>query len=513
VKTPGPFLLIILDGWGTAPPSEFNAITRARTPTLDKLYARFSNTLIQGSEHFVGLPDGQMGNSEVGHMNLGAGRIVYQEILRISNAIQSGAFFRNKTLLEAMDRAANGSGRRLHLMGLLSDGGVHSHQEHLYALVRMAKERGVRELYVHPIFDGRDTPPNSGRGYLASLLDVLKREGVGRVATLSGRYYAMDRDKRWDRTRRAYDAYTLGEAARATDPMRAIEESYGRGVMDEFIEPVVIEQDGRPVATIEDGDVVLFFNFRADRARQITRALTERKFDAFERRKLPTGLHYVCFTQYDQDFDLPVVFPPQQLVHFSGELIDERGISQLRIAETEKYAHVTYFFNGGREDPFVHEQRIMVPSPKVATYDLQPEMSAPELTDKLVAAITGGTFGFIVVNYANGDMVGHTGILEAAITAVETVDRCLGRVTEATLDSGGFFFLTADHGNCEQMWDPITNQPHTAHTLNPVPFILGHSEVKSELRTDGILADVMPTALNLLGIPTAPEMDGRDLRR
>jgi 2,3-bisphosphoglycerate-independent phosphoglycerate mutase len=509
----GPFLLIILDGWGTAPPSPHNAITLARTPTLDRLYARFGHTLIQGSEHFVGLPDGQMGNSEVGHMNLGAGRIVYQEIMRISTSIQSGAFFRNKTLAEALDLAADGSGRKLHLLGLLSDGGVHSHQEHLYALIRMAKQRGVRELFVHPVLDGRDTPPNSGRGYLASLLDVLEREGTGRVATLSGRYYAMDRDKRWDRTCRAYDAYTLGEASRATDPIRAVSDSYERGVMDEFVEPVVLEEDGRPLALIGNGDVVIFFNFRADRARQITRALTEPGFDGFERRKRPSGLQFVCMTQYDQEFDLPVVFPPQQLVHFSGELIDERGLAQLRIAETEKYAHVTYFFNGGREDPFAHEQRILVPSPRVATYDLKPEMSALELTDKLVAAISSGEFGFIVVNYANGDMVGHTGMLDAAIVAVETVDTCLGRVTEAILDAGGFFFLTADHGNCEQMWDETTNQPHTAHTLNPVPFLLGHPDVQAELREDGILADVMPTALNLLGIPAASEMDGRDLRR
>jgi 2,3-bisphosphoglycerate-independent phosphoglycerate mutase len=512
-QLPGPFVLIILDGWGHAPPSRHNAITQARTPVLDRLYARFPNTVAHTSGQHVGLPDGQMGNSEVGHMNLGGGRIVFQEISRIDNAIRSGELARNKVLAEAFDRVASNPGRKLHLIGLLSDGGVHSHQEHLYALVRLAKARGVREPYLHPIFDGRDTPPNGGRAYLAGLLDVLAREGAGRVATISGRYWAMDRDKRWDRTKRAYDAYVHGEAARHTDPLEALRQSYAAGTMDEFVEPVVIEQGGRPVALIEDGDSVLFFNFRADRARQLTRALTFPAFDGFERRRVPRELYYATLTQYDETFDLPVVFPPQRLTHFSGELVDAAGLRQLRIAETEKYAHVTYFFNGGREEPFAHEERILVQSPRVATYDLQPEMSAPELTDRLVSAITGGGLGLIVVNYANGDMVGHTGKMDAAVAAVEAVDRCLGRVTEAALDAGGFFFLTADHGNCEQMWDFETDQPHTAHTLNPVPFILGHPGVNGPLREGGILADVMPTALGLLGIPTAPEMDGTDLRK
>ena len=503
-------MLIIMDGWGWREAEEGNAVRLARTPHVDALMAHYPSTLIQASGPWVGLPEGQMGNSEVGHLNLGAGRVVYQDIMRIHRAVEDGSFFENPVLVRAMETAR---GHTLHLMGLVSDGGVHSHIDHLVALLRMAHELGVERVAVHAILDGRDTSPHGGAGYLRTLGERMAAIGTGRVASVVGRYYAMDRDRRWERTRRAWALYALGEGERATDPVAAVEASYARDVTDEFVEPVCIVDDaGTPRATVRDDDVVVFFNFRADRARQITRAFTEASFDGFERPVTPR-VHWVCMTRYDETFDLPVVFPPESMRNILAEVTAAAGRRSLRIAETEKYAHVTYFFNGGDETAWPGETRILVPSPKVATYDLQPEMSAREVTERLLAELASDRHDWIVCNFANPDMVGHTGVLEAAIRACETVDACVGRVIEA-LDLGRWrAIVTADHGNADVMIDPDTGAPHTAHTTSPVPCILVDPDYRGELVDDGSLRDIAPTMLNWMGIDPPPQMTGRDLRR
>jgi len=510
VKTiPGPVVLIVLDGYGLRDDPRDNAVAMARKPNLDGFMASYPHTRLAASELKVGLPEGQMGNSEVGHLNMGAGRVVYMDSVRITRAIRSREFFENPTLVEAMDRVRERGA--LHLLGLVSDGGVHSYQEHLEALVGMARQRSLPRVFIHAILDGRDTPPSSGAGYMEELQAFLAREGVGRIAVVTGRYYAMDRDKRWERLERAWRAMVMGEGRPAEDPVAAVRASYAEGVTDEFVAPVVIRDGGRPVATIADGDSAVFFNFRADRARQLTAALTQPSFTGFPRPVFPR-LHSACMTEYDKTYALPVAFPPERLVNIVADVLSAGAIANLRIAETEKYAHVTYFFNGGVETPFPAEDRILVPSAKVATYDLKPEMSAFEITDKLLEQLAKGTHRVVIGNFANPDMVGHTGVLEAAIKAVETVDACLGRIVEAVLRRGGAVLITADHGNCEVMRDPETGQPHTAHTTNPVPFILVHEGARGPLRADGALADVGPTLLALLGERQPKEMTGLDLR-
>jgi 2,3-bisphosphoglycerate-independent phosphoglycerate mutase len=514
VSKPKPVLLVVLDGWGIRAEREANAIAVAGTPNMDALAREFPSTALETSGLSVGLPEGQMGNSEVGHTNLGAGRIVYQDLVRINREVEDGAFFRNEALVMACHRA-RASGGTLHLMGLVSDGGVHSHQEHLYALLDLAAREGVARTVVHAFMDGRDTPPRSGIDYMRALESRMRTKGYGRVATVTGRYYAMDRDKRWDRVALAWAALVHGEAEhRARSGVEAMEASYGRGEGDEFVKPTVIGNgDGKPVATVRDGDAVLFFNFRADRAREITRAFTDDGFRDFDRKGAPRLAAYVCMTEYDKTFTLPVAYPPQELTELFPEIVSRAGLRQLRCAETEKYAHVTFFFNGGRELVYPGEDRILVPSPRdVKTYDLKPEMSAKEVTDKLAAAIGTGQYGFVLVNFANPDMVGHTGILDAAVKAVKVVDECIGRLWQAARKQGMAMLVTADHGNCEMMTDPQTGQPHTAHTLNPVPFILADPELRgAKLRSKGVLADVAPTALQVMGLPQPREMKGLGL--
>jgi 2,3-bisphosphoglycerate-independent phosphoglycerate mutase len=508
---PSPLLLIVLDGWGIRPQRENNAIALARTPVYDELLARYPNAQLIASGEAVGLPAGQMGNSEVGHMNMGAGRIVYQDLTRIDKSIRDGELAENATVPAAMDRCTTDR-RALHLIGLVSDGGVHSHQRHLHALVEIAATRGVRRLFVHAITDGRDTSPTGGVRYLGQLQEVLASAGTGRIATVVGRYYAMDRDKRWERTKLAYDAIAYGRAARTTSaPIAAVQDSYAAGVTDEFIEPVVVvDVEHQPVGPLRDDDSVIFFNFRADRARQLTRAIAFEEFDGFPRPGRP-HVHCTTMTVYDRTFNLPVVFQPQT---FSGNLADvlaAHGRTNLRLAETEKYAHVTYFFNCGREEPYPDEDRVLVPSQKVATYDLMPQMSAPGIADELVADVSGNRHEVIICNFANADMVGHTGRLDATIAAVETLDTCLGRILPAVRAIGGRAIVTADHGNAEQMWDDALAAPHTAHTSNPVPVVLcSDAHVGRRLR-DGTLRDVAPTMLGLLGIPSAVEMTGATL--
>ena len=453
-----------------------------------------------------------MGNSEVGHLNIGSGRIVHMDITRIDNMIQSGEFFRNPVLAGAMEHARAG---RLHLLGLLSDGGVHSHQEHLYALLRLARQRGVEQVFVHAFLDGRDTPPTSGSQFLQQLQQRIRMIGVGSIATVTGRYYAMDRDKRWERTSRAYAAMVLGEGIKALDPVAATLKSYERGVTDEFVEPIVItDKRNGPLARIHDDDAVIFFNFRADRARQITRALTDPTLEVPPRSSMPKRLHFVTMTQYDKSFTLPYVLAQETIDHILAQVFAERKLRNLRVAETEKYAHVTYFFNGGVEKAYPGEERILVPSPKVATYDLKPEMSADGIADVVIHAIEGGTFDFLIINFANADMVGHSGNLEATIRAVEAVDACLGRIYTALRRAGGGMIVTADHGNAELMIDPLTGGPHTYHTTNPVPFLLVAPDGSHiRLRSGGSLRDIAPTLLGLCGIPAPPEMTGRDLTR
>jgi 2,3-bisphosphoglycerate-independent phosphoglycerate mutase len=508
-----PVLLVVLDGWGIRQEREANAIATAGTPNMDALVREFPSTALETSGLAVGLPEGQMGNSEVGHTNLGAGRIVYQDLVRINRAVEDGSFFSNDALLLACRRAREAGGA-LHLMGLVSDGGVHSHVEHLAACFELARREGVARTFVHAFMDGRDTPPSSGLGYLADVEKRLRETGYGKVATVTGRYFAMDRDKRWDRVALAHAALVAGDGHRATSGVAAMEAAYARGETDEFVKPtVVVDSGGKPVGSVRDGDAILFFNFRADRAREITRAFTQEGFHDFERKAAPRLSAYVCLTEYDKTFGLPVAFAPQDLTEIFPEIVSHAGIAQLRCAETEKYAHVTFFFNGGRETVYPGEERILVPSPRdVKTYDHKPEMSAREVTDRLVQAIGTGRHGFILVNYANPDMVGHTGILEAAEKAVRVVDECVGRLWQAARARGMAMVITADHGNCEMMTDPVTGQPHTAHTLNPVPFILADPAFKgAKLRAKGILADVAPTLLQIMGLPQPKEMKGLGL--
>jgi 2,3-bisphosphoglycerate-independent phosphoglycerate mutase len=504
--------LIVLDGWGHREETEGNAVALANTPFFDRLWAEFPHTLIHASEERVGLPHGQMGNSEVGHLNLGSGRIVYQDSVRISKAIREGEFFRNPVFRHTMD-AARDNGKALHLVGLLSDGGVHSLPAHLYALLEMAKGRGVKRVYVHPIFDGRDTPPNSGLHHLNDLLAKMRQIGVGEVATVGGRYYAMDRDNRWDRTERAFRAMVRGEGRESADPAAAVSRSYEAGITDEFIEPVVIHRDGRPVGPISPGDSVLFFNFRADRGRQLTRALAQEDFDRFPRPER-LGLEVACMTPYEEAFRLPVAFPAQPRDMLLADVFASCGVRNLRMAETEKYAHVTYFFNGGAEKVFPGESRVLVPSPSVPTYDLQPEMSAFEVAERASSEVESGRHDVLILNFANGDMVGHTGILSAAIRAIEAVDENLRRVVEKIWEVGGLALVTADHGNAEQMVDPETGGAHTAHTTNPVPLILADPEGRGTmLKSERALEDIAPTILRMMEISAPPEMTGEDIRQ
>jgi 2,3-bisphosphoglycerate-independent phosphoglycerate mutase len=502
-------LLIIMDGWGWREETEANGVRLARTPVFNRLWETFPRTLIQASGPWVGLPEGQMGNSEVGHLNIGAGRIVYQDIVRIDLAIRDRSLFDKAALVAAMERARKSGA--LHLVGLLSDGGVHSHNTHLYALLEMAKARGVREVWVHAIMDGRDTSPNGGERYLRELEGRMREIGVGAVATVVGRYWAMDRDKRWERTKRGYDLFVRGEGARAGSAAEAIRASYAAGVTDEFVEPVAIAPGGTPRGLVRDGDTVMFYNFRADRARQITHAFTDEAFAGFDRGERPR-VHYVCMSRYEEVFDLPVVFPPESRHDILVDTAAAAGRKTLRIAETEKYAHVTYFFNGGEEEAFPGETRLLIPSPKVATYDLKPEMSAAGVCDTLIREIRADRHDYLVCNFANPDMVGHTGVIPAVIKACETVDACVGRVLDAVDLSRYAVIVTADHGNAETMIDPATGGPHTAHTTNPVPCILVDPDYHGRLIEGGSLRDLAPTILNYLGIPLPAAMTGRDLR-
>ncbi len=508
---PKPLLLMILDGWGIAAPGPGNAVRLAKTPALDRLFQTCPHTRLLTSGKSVGLPEGVMGNSEVGHLNIGAGRIVYQDLLRIDKAVEDGTFFSNPTLDGAMRKVAQ-SGRNLHLMGLVSDGGVHSQITHLLALLEMAKRLGLARVFVHVILDGRDTPPDKGQHYVTALQDHLRNVGIGQIATICGRFYAMDRDTRWQRTEKAYRLYTEGLGVTHTDPVETIKEAYQRGESDEFVQPVVIARaDASPRAIVQDGDAIVFFNFRADRARQLTRAFTEPDFTAFTRAKQPRLADYVCMTTYDEHFGLPVVFPPQHLASILGECVSARGLRQLRIAETEKYAHVTYFFNGGEEKPFANEDRCLIPSPRdVPTYDHKPEMSAGAVTEEVLRRIASDQYALIVLNFANMDMVGHTGVLAAAIKACETVDGCVDRIVQAAVARGGALIITADHGNAETMLEE-SGKIHTAHTTNPVPLILVGEQLRRKQLRQGVLGDIAPTILELLGIDQPAEMTGKSL--
>ncbi len=511
-----PYALIIMDGYGLNPEHEGNAIYMDGSKNVNRLRKEYPSSTLGASGLSVGLPDGQMGNSEVGHLNIGAGRIVYQDLTKITKAIEDGDFFGNPALIKAMDSAKN-SGKQLHLWGLLSDGGVHSHITHLFALLKMAKERGVPQTFVHGFMDGRDVSPTSGVEYVKELLAYMKELGYGKLASLSGRYYSMDRDNNWDREEKSYDMLTLGTGIHADDPVKALDDSYAGGVTDEFVLPTNICENGKPVALVQEGDSIIFFNFRPDRARQITRAFTQDPFvvpkgTAFERK---TGfLHpvYVCFTVYDAAFEgVEVAFPKQSLDNTLGEYLAKMGKKQLRIAETEKYAHVTFFFNGGVEKPNENEVRVLINSPKVATYDLQPEMSAPEVTERVLKELDTGEYDVMILNFANCDMVGHTGVIPAAVKAVHTVDGCVQKVVDKILSMGGSALLTADHGNADRMLD-ADGSPFTAHTTNPVPVVLISEKLKNvKLRTGGILADLAPTLLEMMGLPIPPEMTGKSL--
>jgi 2,3-bisphosphoglycerate-independent phosphoglycerate mutase len=504
-----PVVLVVLDGWGFRAEREGNAIALAATPTWDRLWSGPSRTLLEASGLPVGLPEGQMGNSEVGHLNLGAGRVVMQDLVRINQAIDSGAFFENPALVEACETVKRDGGT-LHLMGLIGSGGVHALDKHLFALIDLAERRRVPRIDVHALLDGRDTMPRSGYAYMQEL---LARAGTrAHVASLGGRYYGMDRDKRWDRTAKWYSAAVKGLGPQATDALDVIRSSYDRGITDEFIEPHVIVKAGRPVARMRDGDALICFNYRADRMRQIVRALTDDAFDGFEVGLRPS-IEVVTTTSYDRTFELPVAFPPQSMANIVGEVVSKAGQSMFRTAETEKYAHVTYFFNGGIETPFPAEERLLVPSQKVATYDLAPEMSAPGVTDVLCRNVGAREHDFVLCNYANGDMVGHTGSLPATIAAVETVDRCLARVLASAEKAGARLLITADHGNCELMIDPATGGPHTAHTTSPVPLVVIDPDGDRPLRRGGALCDVGPTILQLLNLERPAEMTGTDLRQ
>ena len=500
-----PLALIILDGFGNNPSDYGNAIHAAKTPNLDKLFETCPHTLIGASGMDVGLPDGQMGNSEVGHTNIGAGRVVYQELTRITKSISDGDFFQNEALCGAVENCKK-NGSALHLMGLLSDGGVHSHNKHLYGLLELAKRAGLEKVYVHCFMDGRDVPPSSGKEYVEELMAKMKEIGVGKIASVMGRYYAMDRDNRWERVEKAYAAMVYGEGETAECPVCAMEKSYAADVTDEFVVPVVCDKDG----CIRENDSVIFFNFRPDRALEITRTLVDPDFAGFERRNGFFPLYFVCMTQYDAAMpNVHVAFKPQSLANTFGQYISDHGLTQLRIAETEKYAHVTFFFNGGVEAPCKNEDRALIASPKVATYDLKPEMSAYEVTDELLARLDSGKYDVVILNFANCDMVGHTGVFEAAVSAVEAVDTCLGKVVDKILSMGGRALITADHGNADQMYEP-DGSPFTAHTTNPVPLLLVGDGTHT-LKEGGRLADLAPTMLEMLGLPQPAEMDGKSL--
>ncbi len=503
-KLKNPVALIVMDGWGIGDMQDpNNAVAIAKTPVIDGLLAKYPNTQLRCSGEAVGLPDGQMGNSEVGHTNIGAGRVVYQELTRITKAIREGDFFKNPVFLDVISAVKAKKGA-LHLMGLLSDGGVHSHNQHLYALLKLAKEQGLEKVYVHAFLDGRDVPPSSAAGYAAELEKEIQAIGAGQIATVEGRYYAMDRDKRWDRVEKAYQAIASGNGVKASHAVKAIEDSYAAGVTDEFVIPAVIGD----YKGMESGDGVIFFNFRPDRARELTHAFTDDTFAGFARRE-ELSLAFATMTQYEAGMQAKIAYAPQSLHNTLGEIIQKEGMTQLRIAETEKYAHVTFFFNGGVEEPYTGEDRILVSSPKVASYDLQPEMSAVEVTDKVVEAIASKKYDFIILNYANGDMVGHTGVLSAAVKAVETVDQSVGRFVDAIRAVGGTVCITADHGNAELMVDPETKEPFTAHTTNLVPFIVVSDTVKS--LHQGALCDIAPTMLTLAGVKVPEEMTGTSL--
>ena len=503
-----PVMLMILDGFGINENTDGNAVKLAKTPNIDKLMKKYPNTIMYTSGLQVGLPEGQMGNSEVGHTNIGAGRIVYQELTKITKSIEDGDFFAIPEFIEAIENCKKHNSK-LHILGLLSDGGVHSHIRHLYGLLEMAKRRDFENVYVHCFLDGRDTPPASAENYIAQLEEKMKEKNLGKIASISGRYYAMDRDKRWERVKKCYDALVRGEGNKATSATIAIENSYQKEVFDEFVEPTVIVNNDIPLAKIEENDSVIFFNFRPDRAREITRTIVDPEFNEFETEKIHT--YFVCFTSYDETMpNVKIAFKKEPLVNTYGEVVSKHGLTQLRIAETEKYAHVTFFFNGGEEKQYPGEDRILVPSPKVATYDLQPEMSAYTVTEKVVEAINADKYDTIILNYANPDMVGHTGSLPAAIKAVETIDECVQKVVDAILEHDGTLIITADHGNCEQMIDYKTGEPHTAHTTNPVPLILVTKDENLKVKS-GKLADLAPTMLELLGIEKPKEMTGESI--
>lgn len=501
-------LLCIMDGWGINKDCPKDATKTAKTPNFDKLKETEKYTQINASGEYVGLPDGQMGNSEVGHLNLGAGRVVYQDLTRINKEIREGKFFENKAFKDAIEHVKKNNSS-LHLYGLVSTGGVHSSFEHVKALVKMAAENGLKKVYVHAFLDGRDTPPKSAVEFLAELEEELKKYNLPQIATISGRYWAMDRDNRWDRVEKAYNALLFGEGEKAANSDEAIKASYAKDVTDEFVEPTITNAD--PDSRIKDNDAIIFFNYRPDRAREITRAMTFEEFDGFNRKARRNNLYYVCLAQYDETFPLPIAYPPEKLTNILGDVLDDNGVKQYRTAETEKYAHITFFFNGGEEKSGKLETRALVASPKVATYDLQPEMSAPQVCENVLKALDDPQYGFILVNFANPDMVGHTGVFDAAIKACETVDTCVGKIVEKAKENGVVMLLTADHGNSECMEDPQTHTPFTAHTTNPVPFMLINGQGKYELKDTGALCDVAPTILQLLGIKQPAEMTGQSL--
>ncbi|MGP2526590.1 2,3-bisphosphoglycerate-independent phosphoglycerate mutase [Acidaminococcus sp. LBK-2] len=501
-----PVMLMILDGWGIAPSSPTNAVTRARTPHLDFYFNRYPHSQLQCSGEAVGLPDGQMGNSEVGHLSIGSGRIIYQSLTRITRAVKDGSLETNPVLVKAMEEARD-NGKKLHLLGLLSDGGVHSHIDHLLGLLAMAKNQSVEKVYVHAFLDGRDTLPQSAAPFLEQVEKACQELEVGRIATVSGRYYAMDRDKRWDRIQKVYDIMTGGEGQEAASAAEGLEAAYAAGQTDEFVVPFRVSGvDG----TVEQGDSLIFFNFRPDRARELTHAFTDTEFQGFPRKEDQLPVHFVTMTEYEKSIQAPVAFPPEEIRDTLAEVVSKAGLHQLHIAETEKYAHVTFFFNGGREQPFPNEDRILVPSPKVATYDLQPEMSAYLVTEKLQEALDKDLYDLVILNFANPDMVGHTGSLEAAVKALEAVDECVGSLADKVLQKGGALCITADHGNLEEMEDPVTHAPMTAHTTNPVPFLVVGAEPGTQVE-DGGLSDIAPTLLELLDLPKPEAMTGHSL--
>ncbi|NFH67936.1 2,3-bisphosphoglycerate-independent phosphoglycerate mutase [Clostridium botulinum] len=504
-----PVMLMILDGFGIAPKSEGNAVSLAKKPNFDRLVANYPTSQLQASGLEVGLPEGQMGNSEVGHLNIGSGRIVYQELTRITKAIKDGDFFENESLMKAMTNAKNNNSA-LHLMGLLSDGGVHSHIEHLRGLLEFAKKEGIQNVYVHAFMDGRDVAPSSGKEFVEKTEAMMAEVGIGKIATISGRYYAMDRDNRWERVELAYNALVLGKGETANNAVEAMEKSYHDNKTDEFVLPTVVLENGAPTATIKNGDSVIFFNFRPDRAREITRAINDKVFDGFKRETL--NLTFVTMTQYDKTLEgVEVAYKPQTLANTLGEYVSSKGLNQLRIAETEKYAHVTFFFNGGVEKENPGEERVVIPSPKVATYDLKPEMSAYEVTDELLNRLDSDKYDMVILNFANPDMVGHTGVIPAAVKAIESVDECLGKIADKMLEKNGCLFITADHGNAETMIDFSTGNPFTAHTIDPVPFVWIANDTEGKAIKDGKLADIAPTMLNQLGLEVPAEMTGENL--